>query len=131
MGFSEDGHQHQAAGVLKRQALSLGIAIDYRRCNKSVESLQQNVQRLKEYRSKMILFPKNPSKPKKGEATAEEMKMAQQLPGAVMPIRQVQRREKARAIAAEEKKASVFIALRQARAPKKLHGIRAKRQKEA
>ena len=44
--------------------MTIGIAIDYRRRNRSVESLQLNVQRLKEYRSKLILFPKKASKPK-------------------------------------------------------------------
>ena len=58
---------------------TIGIAIDYRRRNKSVESLQKNVQRLKEYRSKLILFPKKLSKPHKGDATKEEMEVASQV----------------------------------------------------
>merc|ERR1712241_1267306 len=55
----------KAAGLNKNFARTIGIAIDYRRRNKSVESLQKNVQRLKEYRSKLILFPKKLSKPPK------------------------------------------------------------------
>lgn len=44
--------------------------IDHRRRNKSVESLQMNGQRLKEYKSKLILFPVHPNKKiRKGEAT--------------------------------------------------------------
>ena len=50
-------------------ARTIGIAVDYRRRNKSVESLQPNVQRLKEYRSKLIIFPKKQSKPRKGDAS--------------------------------------------------------------
>ncbi|CAG2229534.1 RP-L13e [Mytilus edulis] len=57
------------AGINKRQALNIGIAVDYRRKNKSIESLQQNAQRLKEYKSKLILFPKKMSRPRKGDAT--------------------------------------------------------------
>ena len=57
------------AGIGKREASTIGISVDFRRRNKSVEGLQQNVQRLKEYRSKLILFPKNKSKPAKGDAT--------------------------------------------------------------
>ena len=38
-----------------------------------MESLQENVQRLKEYRSKLILFPRHPSKPKKGDATVRPL----------------------------------------------------------
>ena len=59
----------QAAGIRKREARTIGIAVDYRRQNKSVESLQQNVQRLKEYRAKLILFPKKLSKPRKEDAS--------------------------------------------------------------
>lgn len=59
----------QAAGIRKREARTIGIAVDYRRQNKSVESLQQNVQRLKEYRAKLILFPKKMSKPRKEDAS--------------------------------------------------------------
>jgi len=59
----------QAAKIRKREARTIGIAVDYRRRNKSVESLQQNVQRLKEYRAKLILFPKKMSKPRKEDAS--------------------------------------------------------------
>ena len=59
----------QAAGIRKREARTIGIAVDFRRQNKSVESLQQNVQRLKEYRAKLILFPKKMSKPRKEDAS--------------------------------------------------------------
>ncbi|XP_045192477.2 60S ribosomal protein L13-like [Mercenaria mercenaria] len=120
----------KAAGVYKRQALAIGIAVDYRRRNRSMESLQQNVQRLKEYKSKLILFPKKASKPAKGDATAEEIKMATQLPGTVMPIRQSIRREKARAITADEKRYNPYVALRTARANKRLQGYREKKAKE-
>lgn len=60
---------NQRAGLNKRYARTIGIAVDYRRTNKSVESLQKNVQRLKEYQSKLILFPVKASKPKKTDAT--------------------------------------------------------------
>ena len=52
----------------------------HRRVNKSVESLQENTQRLKEYKSKLILFPLNAKKPGKGEATAEEISKAPRPP---------------------------------------------------
>lgn len=55
----------------KHYARTIGIAVDARRRNKSVESLQVNIERLKEYRSKLILFPlkSKTNKIKKGEAT--------------------------------------------------------------
>ncbi|KAI0615827.1 60S ribosomal protein L13 isoform X2, partial [Pyrenophora tritici-repentis] len=99
--------------------------------NKSTESLQANVQRLKEYRSKLILFPRKPSAPKKGDSSAEELKLATQLTGPVMPIRNVYKKEKARVITEEEKNFKAFASLRMARANARLFGIRAKRAKEA
>ncbi|XP_071443405.1 large ribosomal subunit protein eL13 [Hetaerina americana] len=122
----------RAAGLNTGFAKTIGIAVDHRRRNKSVESLQMNVQRLKEYRSKLILFPLNPKKKlKKGEATEEERKVATQLKGPVMPIRQQSGKPRARPITEEEKKFSAFTALRQARADARLVGIRQKRAKEA
>ena len=58
----------QDAKISRKLAQSLGIAVDHRRRNRSLESLQANSQRLKEYRSKLILFPKNPNKPKTGDS---------------------------------------------------------------
>merc|ERR1712080_115070 len=75
----------KAAGIGKKEAKTIGIAVDHRRVNKSVESLQENTQRLKEYKSKLILFPLNSKKPRKGEATADEISKATQLAGKVMP----------------------------------------------
>lgn len=67
-------------GLSAAFARSIGISVDHRRRNKSIESLQNNVQRLKEYKSKLILFPRHPNKKlKKGEATEEERKIATQL----------------------------------------------------
>lgn len=59
----------QAAGINKRVARTIGIAVDPRRRNRSTESLHSNVQRLKVYRSKLILFPRKASAPKKGDST--------------------------------------------------------------
>ncbi|XP_004704789.1 60S ribosomal protein L13 [Echinops telfairi] len=119
------------AGIHKKVARTIGISVDPRRRNKSTESLQANVQRLKEYRSKLILFPRKPSAPKKGDSSAEELKLATQLTGPVMPIRNVYKKEKARVITQEEKDFKAFASLRMARANARLFGIRAKRAKEA
>jgi large subunit ribosomal protein L13e len=121
----------KAAGLNKRVARTYGIAVDFRRRNKAVESLQLNVQRLKEYRAKLILFPKKLGKPKKGDSSEEELKLATQMKGKrVMPISILPKKEKARAITDEERKFSAFVHLRQARTYKLLAGIRAKRAKE-
>nr|QBH73312.1 putative cold induced protein [Frankliniella cephalica] len=129
-GFTLD--EIKGAGLSARYARTVGIAVDHRRHNKSVESLQQNVQRLKEYKSKLILFPIRASKKlRKGEATEEERKVASQLKTEVMPIKQTQSRPKARAVTEDEKKFSPYVALRKARADARLVGIRAKRIKDA
>jgi len=123
----------KAASLNAAFARSIGIAVDYRRRNKSVESIQVNAQRLKEYRSKLILFPvHNKKKLRAGEATEEERKVATQLVGEVIPITQVlSMKPKARVPTEEEKKFSAFTTLRKARADARLVGIRAKRQKDA
>ncbi|KAF7655177.1 hypothetical protein LDENG_00059900 [Lucifuga dentata] len=121
----------KAAGIHKKTARTIGISVDPRRRNRSTESLQANVQRLKEYRSKLILFPRKASAPKKGDSTEEELKMATQLTGSVMPIKNVHKKEKARVISEDEKNFKAFASLRMARANARLFGIRAKRAKEA
>merc|ERR1711874_735511 len=118
----------KAAGLSKKYAQTVGIAVDHRRRNKSVESLQLNAQRLKEYKSKLILFPLNSKKPRKGDATAEELSKAVQLAGAVMPVKPVVKRVRAMEVTDDLKK---FQAFRQARAYKRLHGIRAKKAADA
>jgi len=122
----------KAAKIPKRFAPTIGISVDKRRRNKSVESLQLNSQRLKVYKSKLILFPRNAKKPQKGDATAEEIKVAQQLKGTIMPISPfIVKKEKARVLSEDDKKFSPYAVLRTARATLALHGIRAKRAKEA
>lgn len=57
------------AGIRRKEALTIGVSVDHRRKNRSVESLETNVQRLKLYKSKLIVFPKKANKPKKGDST--------------------------------------------------------------
>uniref|UniRef100_A0A4W2I124 Large ribosomal subunit protein eL13 n=1 Tax=Bos indicus x Bos taurus TaxID=30522 RepID=A0A4W2I124_BOBOX len=120
----------KVAGIHKKVARTIGISVDPRRWNKCTESLQANMQRLKEYRSKLILFPRKPSASKKGDSSAEELKLATHLTGPVMPIRKVYKKEKARVIT-EEENFKTFASLRMARANTRLFGIQAKRAKEA
>ncbi|XP_018327029.1 60S ribosomal protein L13 [Agrilus planipennis] len=122
----------KAAGLNPAFAKTVGIAVDYRRRNKSVESIQINAQRLKEYKSKLILFPiHNKKKLRPGEADEKERKVASQLTGEVLPIRQPAIKSKAHVPTEEEKKFNAYITLRKARADARLVGVRAKRQKDA
>ncbi|XP_055387233.1 60S ribosomal protein L13 [Condylostylus longicornis] len=120
----------KGAGLSPGFARTIGIAVDRRRRNKSIESRQRNVQRLKEYRSKLILFPLNEKKIRKGESTVEETKLATQLKGEIMPIKKEQPVVEIREITKDEKKFKAFATLRKARADARLVGIRAKRAKE-
>lgn len=88
-GFSLE--ELKEAGISKKKAGTIGIAVDHRRKNKSVESLQINVARLKEYQGKLVVFPKKG----KGDAPA-----VAQLQGTVMPVAQPAFKAKSRAITA-------------------------------
>ena len=46
------------AGISAKYARTVGIAVDHRRTNYSVEAKQRNVQRLKTYKSKLMVFPR-------------------------------------------------------------------------
>ena len=52
----------QAAGIPKKYAQSIGIAVDHRRRNRSLEGLQANVQRLKTFKAKLVVFPRRVGK---------------------------------------------------------------------
>ncbi|KAF7636594.1 60S ribosomal protein L13 [Meloidogyne graminicola] len=129
-GFTLD--ELKAAGFNKYEAKSLGIAIDYRRTNRSVESIERNAKRLKEYRSRLIIFPKKLSNPKKGDSSPEELKLASQVAGkVVMPHKEQKPRLKAQPLTDELKNFKVYCHLRRVRADASLKGKRDKKAKEA
>ncbi|KAF5182248.1 Serine hydroxymethyltransferase [Thalictrum thalictroides] len=51
-GFSLE--ELKAAGIPKKLAPTIGVAVDHRRKNRSLEGLQANVQRLKTYKAKLV-----------------------------------------------------------------------------
>uniref|UniRef100_A0A1D1YNS4 60S ribosomal protein L13 n=1 Tax=Anthurium amnicola TaxID=1678845 RepID=A0A1D1YNS4_9ARAE len=126
-GFTLD--ELKEAKIRRKEALTIGIPVDHRRKNRSTESLQLNVQRLNTYRSKLIVFPKNPKKPKKTDSEPAETANATQQKGAVLPIKQTWTREKARPITDEEKAVSAYATLRKARSDARLVGVREVRRK--
>merc|ERR1712060_14525 len=76
----------KAAGIPAKLAPTIGICVDHRRRNKCLESLQENAARLKTYKAKLIIFPKNSKKPKAGDAPEKRCAAAEQVKGVVMPI---------------------------------------------
>lgn len=127
-GFTRE--ELKAAGIVYAQALTIGIAVDPRRQNKSVEAFELNVNKLKEYKSKLILLPRNAAKPKAGEATPEEFAAAKQVASsnAVFPVVQATPESAPRAVSGTEE---AFLTLRKARSDAKFAGIRAKKAREA
>ena len=113
------------AGINRKEARTIGIAVDHRRRNRSAESLQMNVQRLKEYKSKLIVFPRKRGKPKAGDADAAELEKAVQLTGEILPMPPKPEPE-FMAITSEMKELDAFHKIRMARADYRLFGIRQK-----
>jgi large subunit ribosomal protein L13e len=106
------------AGISKKKAGTIGIAVDHRRSNKSTEGMLVNVERLKAYMGNLVVFPK------KGKGAAPAIA---QLQGTVMPIVQPAIDIASRAITADEKQAGVFRDMRIGRADARNVGIRQKK----
>ena len=113
------------------EARGLGISVDHRRKNRNAEAKALNVQRLKSYRSKLVVFPRNATskRAKKGDAKKEERKaIAAQAPiEAAFPATVPLAKMKARKITPAEREATVTAVLRKARTDALLWGRREKR----
>merc|ERR1719198_542021 len=115
------------AGINRKLARTIGIAVDHRRRNRSAESLQINAQRLKEYKSKLIVFPRKRNKPKAGHSDAAELEQAQQLKGPIMAVPDpYEGEEEMMEITDAMKEESVYHKLRILRADYRLFGVRQK-----
>merc|ERR1712076_107268 len=119
------------AGINKTLARTIGIAVDHRRKNKSEESLKVNVQRLKEYKSKLVVFPRKASKPKAGDSEAAELAAAAQATGTLLPIAADSKRERARVITDEEKAFKPLRTLQAKRTEVRMEGPRQRMLREA
>lgn len=129
-GFSLE--ELKVAGIQKQLARTIGIAVDHRRRNRSQESIDVNVERLKAYKAQLIIFPRKAGKPKKGDADAATIAEAQQgSTAAAFPITQPQPDLTPRAITSEEKEGSRYQDLRIARSLKKNAGKKAAAEKKA
>jgi large subunit ribosomal protein L13e len=109
----------RAAGLTPAYARTIGIAVDHRRQNRSTEIFELNVQRLQEYQSKLIVFPRS------GKAPEAEQVLSTK---ASFPVIQPTPESEPRAVEIPEQTA--YRTLRLARSDKKYKGIREKRAKE-
>jgi len=135
-GFTTE--ELRESGWSIRDARQFGVSVDFRRNNASQESLDTNVQRLKLYRSKLIVLPrrwgqaatkprqpnekvlkaiaarKNKSTPRQNPLTQEELSQVvqqrHQLPFVQAPVQ-----EQPRAITSEEKEGSAYLTIKKIR----------------
>ncbi|KAI0321725.1 ribosomal protein L13e [Amylostereum chailletii] len=110
------------AGIGRKEARGVGIVVDHRRRNLSVEGKNLNVERLKAYKARLVVFPRKAGKPKKGDSSAEDLQAATTrqsipLPAAFTP-------EAPRKITAEEREFEAYKALRNGRAQQRHEGAR-------
>jgi len=121
----------KSAKVNKHEARGFGISVDHRRKNRNQEALSQNVERLKAYRAKLIVFPRNATSKriKKGDTDKEKRKAAvapkAQAAATVKPLK-----SKARKITSQERETSARAVARKARTDALLWGRREKREKD-
>ncbi|KAJ6810862.1 60S ribosomal protein L13-1-like isoform X1 [Iris pallida] len=118
------------AGIPKKWAPTVGISVDHRRKNRSLEGLQANVQRLKEYKSKLVLFPRRSGKIKSGDSSAEELTSATQVQE-YMPITREKPTVSVVKVTEEMKAFRAYQKLRVERTNQRHLGARLKRAAEA
>jgi large subunit ribosomal protein L13e len=124
----------KAAGIPRKFARTIGISVDPRRQNLSEEGLKANVERLQEYRKRLILFPRRNGKTKQGDASAEDVKAAKSgdnlvsNTASVFPIKNVRELEEG-PIGNYEATENAYRKLRDARSEARYVGAREKRAK--
>ncbi|KAK1583785.1 hypothetical protein Q3G72_026898 [Acer saccharum] len=121
----------KAAGVPKKLAPTIGIAVDHRRKNKSLEGLQANVQRLKTYKAKLVVFPRRSRKSKAGDSAPDELATATQVQGHYMPIALEKPTVELVKVTPEMKSFKAYDKLRVERTNERHVGVRLKRAAEA
>jgi large subunit ribosomal protein L13e len=124
----------QAAGIPRKLAPTVGIAVDPRRQNLSEESLKPNVARLQEYKKRLILFPRRSGKTKTGDAAPADVKKAKAGEGITrkvwdaLAIENVVEFPEVK-ISEVDATENAYIKLRMARADARYVGVREKRAK--
>jgi len=119
------------AKVDAKTALTIGISVDHRRRNKSVESKEVNVARLKAYVSKLVVFPRKKGAKKAGDADAAALgNVQQQDTNSVVPLAADSGAVETKAITAAMQKFNAYSELRNTRTNLRYAGIRAKRIKD-
>ncbi|KAG4304900.1 hypothetical protein PORY_001575 [Pneumocystis oryctolagi] len=117
-GFTFD--ELKAAGISRHYALTIGIPVDHRRRNRSLESLQRNVERLQLYKKCLIVFPRKGRKAKENNGNDSINKYYEQIPiNSIVPLPTAAVQSESRLITQEEIESSAYDTLRKARADAK------------
>jgi len=124
-GFSLE--ELKAAGISKRLAPTIGIAVDYRRKNKSGESIERNVKRLKEYKRRLVLFPLDPANPKPEDSNPKSLTKARQFSSTLLPVKGTSTAVKFVTLTQEMKDFKAYRQLSKARKNQRRAGKRAKK----
>ena len=121
------------AGLNKHFARTIGISIDHRRTNKSAESLQRNVARLKAYLEKLVVLPRKEGQPKKGnngvigDATEAADNLVQNLDRDVIGLEREDKKQTPLRVSKEMNTHRAYAARRLAITNKKWAGVRSER----
>lgn len=127
----------RGAGLSAAFARTVGISVDHRRTSTSEEQLQLNINRLNDYKNKLVLFPRREGQPKKGQvndATAEQVKKAGSAaatPGITLPRAVAKPTVTFDSISKTDKDYQARATLRIARTTAKYTGRREKRARDA
>jgi len=116
------------AGITRKEARGIGICVDHRRRNLSEEGKNLNVARLKAYKERLIVFPKHPKKPKKGDSTGDDLKA--ETTRVSLPLPTAFEHEVPRRITEEEREFHAYRALRDARADARYAGAKTARKQK-
>ncbi|KAI0274716.1 ribosomal protein L13e-domain-containing protein [Gloeopeniophorella convolvens] len=110
------------AGIGRKAARGLGVVVDHRRRNQSVEGKSINVERLKAYKERLVVFPRKTGKPKKGDSSAEDLNAP--TTRQTLPIPSSFVAEEPRKITQEERDFNAYKTLRNSRAEARYEGAR-------
>ncbi|KAL9611646.1 MAG: hypothetical protein Q9167_003714 [Letrouitia subvulpina] len=131
-------YNRREAGIPRKLAPTIGIAVDPRRSNPSVESLAPNVERLKAYRARLILFPRRAGQHKQLDSSKEDVDAAKRgdniarSASAVLPVVNITAEEAVGEVKRSdmpEGTKDAYRTLRLARSDARLVGVREKRAK--
>jgi len=114
------------AGIGRKQARGIGIVVDHRRRNLSEEGKKINVDRLKVYKEKLIVFPRDAKKPKKADSTGADLTAS--TTATTLPLPAPYEHEAPRKITSEEREFKAYHTLRHHRSEKRHEGSRKARQ---